>query len=204
MRPKSTPEQTIARFWSKVDRSGGPDACWEWQAGRRPGGYGSFGVQIDEWRTMALAHRVAWELTNGPIPDGLWVLHRCDNPPCCNPAHLFLGTPKDNTQDAVYKGRMGKLTAGQVIEMRELAAEGLTVYDLAERFRVTPAAVGQIVRGQSYSHIPGALGKRGGQKITEAQAQQIRTMARTMKQTQIARALGLSDASVSRVLHGRK
>lgn len=90
------------RFWDKVC-FGQPDACWEW-AGARKGsqGYGEFGVN----RMPATAHRVAWELTHGPIPDGLFVLHRCDNPPCCNPAHLFLGTHQDNMADRDAKGRV--------------------------------------------------------------------------------------------------
>jgi HNH endonuclease len=79
-----------------------PDACWEWQRQRNWGGYGR--LTLPNQRKI-LAHRLAWELEFGPIPDGLWVLHRCDNPPCCNPAHLFLGTTLDNTRDMDAKGR---------------------------------------------------------------------------------------------------
>ena len=87
------------RFWAKVDKDGD---CWTWMARRQPrGGYGQF--QLDG-RTRS-AHRVAWTLTNGPIPDGLCVLHRCDNPPCVNPEHLWLGTKAENNQDMTEKGR---------------------------------------------------------------------------------------------------
>lgn len=90
----TTPEQ----FWARVERG---DGCWLWQGMTISGGYGRVG-----WRGMkAVAHRVAWELTYGPIPEGLWVLHRCDNPPCCNPEHLFLGSRLDNIADMVAKGR---------------------------------------------------------------------------------------------------
>lgn len=93
------------RFWSKVAK-GAPDTCWEWQASRNNHGYGQFGIASpDGPRRMVGAHRVAWELTNGPIPDGQEVCHRCDNPPCCNPADLFLGTQQDNLDDAASKGR---------------------------------------------------------------------------------------------------
>lgn len=92
-----SPPITAERLWSQVDRSGGPDACWLWQGHCDRGGYGRL--------AGARAHREAWVQTFGPIPDGLWVLHRCDNPPCCNPRHLFLGTPKDNTRDMMEKGR---------------------------------------------------------------------------------------------------
>jgi hypothetical protein len=92
---------TADGFWSRVDRSGGPDACWPWTAGRFQKGY-----EMTRWqgRTRG-AHRVAYELAYGPILDGLWVLHDCDNPPCCNPAHLFPGNSAVNADDRERKGR---------------------------------------------------------------------------------------------------
>lgn len=93
------------RFSSKVDRSGGPAACWPWKgAWRTEKGYGR--ILKDRRKGRALrAHRVAWELAHGPIPLGLCVCHACDNPPCCNPAHLFLGTMLDNNRDRDAKDR---------------------------------------------------------------------------------------------------
>ena len=90
------------RFWSKVARGAG---CWAWQASRDRHGYGRFGLDGH----VEYAHRVAWVLTRGAIPQGLRVLHRCDNPPCCNPAHLYLGTPAQNTADMISRGREGFL-----------------------------------------------------------------------------------------------
>lgn len=95
------------RFWSHVER--GDEGCWEWQGGRRLAGhqsekgYGYFWLNNGYVR----AHRMAWELTNGPIPDDMVVCHKCDNPPCVRPDHLFLGTHGDNHRDAMVKGRLG-------------------------------------------------------------------------------------------------
>jgi HNH endonuclease len=94
---------SIDRFWSKVDRSGGAVTCWPWTGWKR-GGYGRLRV---EGRKQVSAHRFVWETVHGTIPDGLGVLHRCDNPCCCNPKHLFLGTPLDNARDRDAKGRGG-------------------------------------------------------------------------------------------------
>jgi len=88
-----------AHFWERVDMSGGPDACWPWTGARHPSGYG--GVS---WRGGRVnAHRVAYELAYGNPGKG-FVCHHCDNPPCCNPAHLFLGTAQDNYRDSIAKG----------------------------------------------------------------------------------------------------
>lgn len=93
------------RFWSKVNQAG-PDDCWEWQASRNHSGYGSFGLGY----TMRGAHRIAYAIANGgELPEGQLVRHKCDNPPCCNPAHLEIGTAKDNTNDMMERGRHGTL-----------------------------------------------------------------------------------------------
>lgn len=93
------------RFWSKVNRKDG--GCWEWAAGRFSYGYGAFKRRVDGAWKQQKAHRLAYEWLVGPIPDGLIVCHACDNPPCCNPDHLFLGTQLDNQRDMIAKGRKG-------------------------------------------------------------------------------------------------
>lgn len=105
MKGKFGPERTPPgpRFWAKVDKGAGDNnACWLWTAKRNALGYGQFS---DRDLPTVMANRLAWLFVCGPIPDGLNVLHRCDNPPCCNPAHLFLGTPGDNARDRDAKRR---------------------------------------------------------------------------------------------------
>jgi hypothetical protein len=92
------PRSVADRFWEKVDKSGD---CWEWTATIDKSGYGIVGMRPKNLK----ASRVAWMLTNGAIPDGLWVLHHCDNRRCVRPDHLFLGTNTDNQRDSVAKGR---------------------------------------------------------------------------------------------------
>lgn len=114
------------RFWAKVDKRGIFD-CWPWMASTGNDGYGHIG-EGGRSRKLLAAHRVAYELVNGPIPDGQCVLHECDNPPCCNPTHLFLGTQTENIHDMREKGReccgeehgASKLTRLQVEEARRL------------------------------------------------------------------------------------
>jgi len=146
-----------ARFWSKVD-VGDPDECWEWTTGRYGTGYGQFWAD----GTGQSAHRVAWALTNGAIPEGMLVCHHCDNRVCCNPAHLFLGTQADNIADAAKKGRMAKgedisrskLTEADVIEIRiRYKAGGVTQEVLGQEFDVGNVCIHYIVRGRTWRHL---------------------------------------------------
>lgn len=104
-------------FWSKVDKTG---ECWVWVAGRFVTGYGAYRNQG--------AHRVSWGLMNGPIPAGLFVLHRCDNPPCVRPDHLFLGTHTDNMHDKVAKGRASGQQLTHCPEGHEYTVENTYIY----------------------------------------------------------------------------
>lgn len=155
------------RFWARVDCSG---ACWPWTGSLTRDGYGHFAPGGPYGRRLVLAHRFGWELTHGPIPPELRVLHTCDNPPCVNPAHLWLGTQRDNMRDAAAKGRVGAqqhpdlyrtlcrgrsvLTAAQVLEIRALAdTEGLRVCVLARRYGVRWTVIKAVISRETWQHI---------------------------------------------------
>jgi len=151
------------RFWSKVARAD-QDSCWEWAYSKRDWGYGQFSIKLNGRWGGVPAHRVAWELTYGDIPSGLFVLHRCDNPPCCNPNHLFLGTPLDNVEDCRDKGRSrwacgeaagsAKLTALNVVEIRSrYAAGGNTQQALANEYGVSPSTISGVVLLKYWQHV---------------------------------------------------
>lgn len=95
-------ETMIQNFWKKVIKS---DGCWKWTAAKNESGYGMFGIGK---KKLDRAHRISWKLLRGDIPKGLFVLHKCDNPECSNPEHLFLGTNLDNVRDMISKGRNSK------------------------------------------------------------------------------------------------
>lgn len=151
-----SPPQRSAAFWAKVDRKG--EGCWEWGGGTSDSGYG-YGHLHN--RPMS-AHVVAWTLTNGPVPKGLFVCHSCDNPPCVRPDHLFLGTPSDNSADMVAKGRArsprgtarGKLTAEQVTSLRRRYAEGgVSTHQLAADVGVSAMVIWRVVNRKSYLDV---------------------------------------------------
>jgi hypothetical protein len=110
------------RFWQHVDKS---DTCWNWTASTKPFGYGRFVTRNHYKQKEELAHRVSWELHYGPIPQGMFVCHKCDNPPCVNPEHLFLGTGDDNMKDRNSKQRQakgerhGKFIHGRYVDWRQ-------------------------------------------------------------------------------------
>lgn len=145
----------VARFWSHVDVRG-PEECWPWKRARS-NGYGRFSVGGRRGR-LAIASRVAFEIQNGPLTLGLEVLHRCDNPPCCNPAHLTAGTQSQNLAEMVQRGRSPKqkLTARDVRSIRRRRADGARVVDLATEYGVTPSNVSQIATGRTWKHLENA------------------------------------------------
>lgn len=153
---------TVDKHWTLEERlehytnrtAGG---CWKWTGQLDAWGYGRL-----KWRgRKALAHRLSWESTRGPVPIGLWVLHRCDTPDCINPMHLFLGTEADNRADMFAKGRQGgprgranihaKLTEDQV---RAIRSDIRLHSEIAAEYGVGESAVRKIRNRESWRHLP--------------------------------------------------
>ena len=163
--------QEIARFWAWVTVRGSHE-CWPWR-GVTFGGYGTLWLRNHKCR----ASRIAWTIANGPIPDGLIIMHLCDNPSCCNPSHLRAGTQAENDADRTQKGRSAcgekhgrhtkprrwarsgrsgnaKLTASKVREIRDkYKAGGVTQQELATTYNITQSAVSRLALRQSWQHI---------------------------------------------------
>ncbi len=151
------------RFWARVAPMDTPGGCWEWIGIRNAGGYGKawHGGKYRNGGRSVLAHRASWAMENGPIPEGLDVCHHCDNPPCVNPGHLFVGTTLDNMRDMRAKGRApcvtgnanpaAKLTAADAVAIRrEYALGGVRQVDLARKYGVGQAAISRVVLRQNW------------------------------------------------------
>lgn len=163
-----------SEFWGRVICQERDDTCWEWQGPLNHNGYGRF---YSEGK-RSQAHRVAWELTFGSVPESVCVCHKCDNPSCVNPAHLFLGSRADNLRDMDEKGRRShgrahskamigktvrgekhyraKLVNAQVFEIRHrYAAGGVLQRELADEFGIDRSQVSHIVNMKSWRHLGG-------------------------------------------------
>ncbi len=227
---------TIERFWENV-AVGQPDECWPFTLNADRDGYGRFQMRQQVWR----AHRFAWWATHGRLERRMWVLHDCDNPPCCNPAHLHLGTAAKNNAERAARGRgatgdrhplrqdptryrgernpTAKLTAHQVEDIRARYAQGgIFQYQLGAEYGVDQGTIHKIVAGKSWA---GANLKRSrlqetgvhgnahegnsSAKLTMAQANEIRALhaAGGISQSALGRRYGVSQATISRIVHGR-
>jgi hypothetical protein len=161
------PEKPILqRFWAKVSIVNDDTSCWKWTGCtfKRKWNYGQFYVSRE--RGHELAHRIAYELTHGEIPEGKWVLHKCDNPLCVRPDHLFLGTHIDNMADMRSKNRSAhsnglfgelhpnsKLTDERVIAIYRLLKEGKHVIEIAQKFDVDRHTVSHVIHGRTWTHV---------------------------------------------------
>lgn len=163
----ATYDNPYDKFWLFCKRST-EDECWEWSGSRLKNGYGVLNYRSGKQRKI-YAHRLSWEIHNGSIHNGFFILHRCDNPPCVNPGHLFLGTQGDNMRDMFAKGRrthlenmprgsanhLAILSEADVIEIRKLQKHGESLKDIAAKFPVvTKGAIWRILKRLCWRHLP--------------------------------------------------
>lgn len=222
----SYPESVLHRFWSKVDRRG-KNECWPWKAYRSPSGHGRVQLGGRGARTIT-ASRFMWELTHGPVPRGLEVIHRCPNGWCMNPSHLFVGTPADRGAELFRQGRTcagerhpnSRLTAAQVAEIRALLASSPrpTLDAVAQRYGIAKEHVGAIGKFRLWTRIGGhafpfrdVRARRPRRKPSRpgrprCDERTIRTIAElkdgVFSQSDVARLLGVGRTTVGRVWHG--
>ena len=147
------------KFWEKVKVA---DGCWRWSAAKLPSGYGFIGGGKGASKNH-YAHRVSYEIHHGPIPDGMVVMHTCDNPECCNPDHLRIGTHKQNSQDMVAKGRAtsGPGLVGEQHPRSKLSATCVRAIRkssepsgrLAKKFAVSRSCISSIKSGKNWRHV---------------------------------------------------
>ncbi len=205
-----------AQFWERVDKADGPSSCWKLVANKTSENYGRFRIGGKTYR----AHRVSYQVTYGLIPAGMLVCHKCDNPGCVNPQHLFLGTQGDNMLDCHKKGRnpkdgenngRAKLNRFQASEIRHAyLVGGLTQEEIASKYGVNRMQVSMIARGkhwrdESMSPPTSHLGRRhsyGKRKIGMREAQKIRSeyVPHIVTQKMLAEQYRVSSGEVGRIL----
>lgn len=203
----------IKLFWEKVDKQ---DNCWVWTANRDDSGYGL--KRSTGYQRYLKAHRISYALEYGYVPGDKIVCHHCDNPPCVNPNHLFLGTHSDNIQDAIRKGRLNDrrgennskdiLTKEQVKEIVRRIKNKETVSEIAEDYPVTKSAIVDIKRGKNWSHITG-IEEAIGRKPTKLSNEEVKeiceryiTRDEDITQPELAKEYNISITHVRRILHG--
>lgn len=227
------PKMTEREFWSKVDRNGpvpkhrpelGP--CWIWVMAKSEKGYGVTSYD----HKFTTAHRLSWFFTNGRIDSSEMVCHHCDTPPCCNPAHLFLGNHKSNAEDMVSKSRQSrgeshaqailpnrprgeenalhKFTEAQVLEMRRLYAETKTpIQEIADLFNASYGGTEKIVRGISWAQLEGSKRFKRGERLAKHPPERVaeirRLRAEGMKIKAIAAHFSMSIFTINDIVYHR-
>lgn len=213
--------KVIERFWANINKTNG---CWLWTGSKANKGYGRLKTQ----GVTRGAHRISYAIHFGRPPLNLLVCHRCDNPLCVNPGHLFLGTFKDNVADCIAKGRKvnadgekagsAKLTNEQVILIRQEYAKGIeTAAEIGKRFGVTDEPIRKIVRGEAWKNVAGPSGilrRKGARagvyigekafnaKLTNDQVREIRAeYRRGVAQCEIAKRFNTTAGNIHRIVN---
>lgn len=206
------PERITRHIWPEPN-----SGCWLWGASTDPNGYGQ--ARHPTAGRTARVHRLAYEAARGPIPAGLSVLHRCDNPPCCNPDHLFLGTRAENVADMVSKGRQRRgegrsdavLTEAAVLDIRRRRAAGERIKSIAASHGIPENTARTACFGGTWAHLPGIVATRdrrgshhGMAKLTEADVVAIRARSPRGGETRaVASEYGISASTVRDICQRR-
>lgn len=205
---KPLPEE----FWERVNILG-PDECWPWIGPKHHSGYGVFSYKMKKY----IPSRMSWELSNGPIPKGICVCHRCDNRPCVNPSHLFLGTRADNARDMYLKGRQSKIRGDahhRTKITKELAKEIISLYSsmgcevvyIANRFKTTVTNVYKVLKrfGIAVNRIRGA--NHCCAKLSEKDVLEIRRRYAYGLDTtpSLAKKFGVQQCTISRIINRKR
>jgi hypothetical protein len=205
-------ESVKRRFW-KYAAPSSENECWEWQSAKTARGYGILSItgQRGKWE---YAHRLSWQIHCSSIPQGMCICHHCDNPSCVNPAHLFMGTPADNTADMVAKGRQGRgrggsrLSKTDVLRIRKLYADGvILIRDLAKEHEVDRATICRVLRGETWKDVGGPITPpRYEQKLTRQQVNEIRRRyaEENITQKELANEYGIHHSHVSYLCAGKR
>ena len=153
------PHELFDERWSLDEATG----CWLWTGAMFEEGYGHFSSRYLGRKWIEGAHRVSWQLHHGEIPDDLFVCHHCDTPRCVNPSHLFLGTSRENTHDAVKKNRMNrafgekgnavKIKADDVTDILWLSSLGVSANEIAKSYAINGQSIRNIIRGITWGHL---------------------------------------------------
>lgn len=190
----------------------GSSLCWEWIGAKSRGGYGRLKIE----NRPVQAHRFSWMIHFGDIPKGMYVCHKCDNPSCVNPNHLFLGDQSDNMRDMSEKGRSSdnrgeqnpnsKLTNDLVSDIRHLWDNGMTPKRLSIKFGVPLGTINNIVFGYTWQHIPKCTKRvsNRGSRLTESDVNEIRRLGslKVISQSFIGKMFRISQSQVSKIIFG--
>lgn len=205
------------RFWSKVNKDA-PNGCWEWTASKNNMGYGMFSCRALGYHDKKLAHRLSYTASKGDIPDGLHIMHACDNPACVNPAHLSAGTRSDNMRDCANKFRhtSRKVTHDQHRQILHDYIAGKTPKEISADYRIPMNSVSDYTSGRirawllgkdgfpTLDQIAAAKQTKPGAKITADQVRQIKADLRDgLTGVAIAAKYGLHKATVSDIRRGK-
>lgn len=217
MNDKIVSEKVLSRFWEKVNKKGESE-CWNWLSAKNISEYG----QIEYNGNTIPSHRISWMIHNGEIPKDLYVLHRCNNPKCVNPKHLYIGTQNDNMKQMVNDGRScygerhwcSKLNWDTVNKIREEYAndKNVTIHGLSDRYRMSTTAMTYIVLNKQFVDVNYKPVHRSGQnsenaraaKLTWNRVKEIRKRYSEKKsQKYLADEYGVSVSTISYIINNK-